>query len=65
MENKRTKKYLYDAEYNKKFVKVKHVMFNITNPEDVELMEFLDSHESKNAYLKALIRADMEKQKNV
>ena len=59
------KKTMYDAKYNKNFIKVKHVQFNIKSAEDVELMAWLDSHPSKNAYIKSLIRADYERHCNV
>ncbi len=63
MAKPKTKKNLYDIEYNKLYVKVKHVMFNVRFEEDMEIMKWLDSKKSKSAYIKDLIKKDMEAQK--
>lgn len=62
MPKPKTKKNLYDIEYNKQFTKVKHVSFNVKIEEDMKIMAWLDSRPiSKSSYIKALIKADMEK----
>ena len=52
-------KIAYDTEYNRQNIRMKHVMFNMRIPEEVELLEWLESQKSKSAYIKGLIRADM------
>ena len=65
MAKPKTKKNLYDIEYNKKFIKVKHVMFNTNFPEDMELMEWLDTKPSKSAFIKELLRAEKAREQGV
>ena len=55
------------AEYNRKYAnehfKGKFLSFNITNPEELELLNFMKAQPNSNQYVKDLIRADMEKRK--
>ena len=60
-----SKKTNYDAKYNRSFIKVKHVQFNIKDPSQTALLNWLDSQPSKNAYLLALISKDYEAHQNV
>ena len=56
------KKQAYDLEYLKKFVKVKSIPFNVKNPEDMEMFEWIKNQpESGNQYVKRLIREDMRR----
>lgn len=55
----------YDAEYNKKYIVMKHVMFNRVKDEDMELLKWLNEKPSASAYIRDLIRADYEAHKNV
>ena len=56
----------YDKEYQRKFFKGKHITFNTLYPEDIALFEWLRVQpEGGNAYVKRLIREDMEKRQNV
>ena len=50
----------YDQDYNQKNVFVKRLPFNRNNPDDVELLAFLEAHGNTTQYLKKLIRRDME-----
>ena len=51
----------YDMQYAKENIKRKHIPFNVNNPEDRELLDYLESKENMTAYIKELIRRDMEK----
>ena len=53
----------YDMEYNRRNIKRKFIPFNIQNPEDLELLEWL-AGKNVSAYVKELIRADMENNRN-
>ena len=50
----------YDMEYAKKNIRRKFIPFNLTKPEDQLLLAWLDSQENVSAYIKDLIRKDME-----
>ena len=50
----------YDIEYAKKNIRRKFIPFNLTKPEDQRLIAWLDSQENVSAYIKDLIRKDME-----
>lgn len=53
----------YMKDYNNRHVKWRKVSFNDKNPDDMILMKWIDSQEeSTSAYIKRLIREDMEKQ---
>lgn len=53
----------YMKDYNNRHVKWRKVSFNDKNPDDMILMNWIDSQEeSTSAYIKHLIREDMEKQ---
>ena len=54
----------YDQEYNRKYIKRKFIPFNIQNPEDVDLLEWLKG-KNVTAYVKELIRADMENKRGM
>jgi hypothetical protein len=50
----------YDVEYAKTHIRRAFVPFNDLNPDDVELLEWLEQQGNKAAYIKGLIRADMQ-----
>ena len=50
----------YDQKYNRENIKRKFIPFNIQNPEDLKLLEWLKG-KNVTAYVKELIRADMER----
>ena len=54
----------YDAEYNRTQVKCKRIPFNKNNPDDMELLEWLEKHDNVTQYVKQLIREDMRKTVN-
>lgn len=49
----------YDMEYAKAHIKRKHIPFNMNNPEDVALFDWLNSRPNVTQYIKGLIAADM------
>ena len=51
----------YDVQYNRKHVKRKFIPFNDQIPEDVQMLSWLATKGNVTAYVKDLIRADMEK----
>ncbi len=51
----------YDTEYNRQHVTVKRVPFNENNPQDVELLEYVNSQPNFTQYIKDLIRQDMSR----
>lgn len=55
----------YDRAYSKKNVVKKLIPFSRIKPSDVELYEWLCSQPNMTAYIKNLIREDMELHKNV
>jgi len=61
LKNKRA----YDKEYNKKYFKQKTIVFNTQYPDDYALLEWVKVQpEGGNAYIKRLIREDIEKRRN-
>lgn len=50
----------YDVEYAKAHIRRKFIPFNDTNPEDAELLAWLATKDNVTAYVKQLIRADMD-----
>lgn len=55
----------YMKDYYKEHVKWRKVSFNDTVPEDVVLREWIDGQqESTSAYIKRLVRQDMEARSN-
>jgi hypothetical protein len=51
----------YIREYQSQFVKCKKAVFNTQNPDDVKMMEWIDSQpEGASSYMKRLVKADME-----
>lgn len=50
----------YDKQYAKDHIKRKFIPFNDTVPDDVELLAWLATKGNMTAYIKGLIRADME-----
>lgn len=48
----------YDMEYARQHVKRKHIPFNVTNPDDMELLAWLEQQGNVTQYIKGLIRAD-------
>ena len=52
----------YDAEYHRTNIFQKKIPFNRTQPEDIELLAFLDRKPNATKYLKDLIRREMEKE---
>ena len=53
------KKMNYDIEYKKQNCKQFHVVLNKNT--EADMIAYLESVDNKQAYLKALIRADMDK----
>ena len=53
----------YDMEYNAKNITRKSVVFNKKDPEDMRILEYLNSKGARrsNEYIKQLIREDMER----
>ena len=54
----------YDQEYAKEHIKRKHIPFNDMNSDDAELLAWLGTKDNVTAYIKQLIRADMDKNKS-
>jgi len=54
----------YDQEYRRQYVVKKLIPFNRTKPSDVELYDWLCSQSNMTAYIKSLIREDMERHQN-
>lgn len=50
----------YDMEYAKHHIRRKFIPFNDNNPEDQQLLAWLEDQENVTAYVKGLIRRDME-----
>ena len=61
MEQKKTTDAQYRASQKYKKEKVKRITVEFT-PKEVELLEHVQQQPNKQGYIKALIRADMEKQ---
>ena len=55
----------YDIEYSKNNVMRLFLNFNRNNAEDVALLNFARSHGNVTAYIKDLIRADLETKRGV
>ena len=53
----------YDKEYNKAHIRRKFIPFNDTNPDDVELLAWLDQQDNVTQYIKGLIKDDIEHEK--
>lgn len=53
----------YDAKYIKENIFCKRLPFNRNNPEDAELLSFINKQPNFTAYVKDLIRKDMERQR--
>lgn len=53
----------YDAEYYRKNIFCKRLPFNRSIPEDEELLDFVNKQENFTAYIKDLIRKDMDRQR--
>ena len=51
----------YDTEYNRTHVRRKFIPFNDQNADDMELLSWLATKDNVAAYVKKLIREDMEK----
>ena len=64
--SKNTKAYenklAYIKKYQKEKYKSKNISFNTKDPLEVKIMEYLDSQESQNAFIKGLIVNHMMKQ---
>ena len=50
----------YDQEYNSRNIKRKFIPFNIQNPDDMEMLEWLATKGNVTQYVKQLIKADIE-----
>lgn len=55
----KAKKAAYDKEYNRKNVKRLFIPFNMTKPEDVELLAYIRQHPNTTEYIKRLVALDM------
>ena len=61
-EEAKKRKIEYNMEYARKNFQGKYITFNKTIPADIELYEWMKNRkEPANAYIKRLIREDMEK----
>ena len=49
----------YDVEYAKRHIRRVAIPFNDNNPEDQQMIAWLDKHINKTAYIKELIVRDM------
>ena len=49
----------YDVEYAKRYIRRVTIPFNDNNPEDQQMIAWLDKHINKTAYIKELIVRDM------
>ena len=64
-EEKKPQWYQNKVKYNQDYVKnnVLQVMVKINRNTEADLVDFLDTKENKQGYIKSLIRADMEAHK--
>ena len=53
----------YDVEYAKAHIRRKFLPFNDQNPDDSELLRWLEDQDNITVYLKQLIRDDMTRKK--
>ena len=53
----------YMVEYNKN--NTRRIAFTLNYNTEQDLIDFIEQQPNKNAFLKSLIRAEMEKQKNI
>ena len=51
----------YDQEYAKAHIRRKHIPFNETVPADAEMLSWLATKDNVTAYVKQLIRDDMNR----
>ena len=51
----------YDTEYNRKHVRRKFIPFNDQSADDMELLSWLATKDNVTAYVKQLIRDDMNR----
>lgn len=54
----------YDQAYNRENITRKFIPFNKNTPEDVTLLEWINRQPNATAYIKKLVREDMEKTQN-
>ena len=54
----------YDVEYAKAHIRRKFIPFNDTNPEDAELLSWLATKDNVTAYVKQLIRDDIDRNRS-
>lgn len=62
-EETKKKKSLYDLNYKKK--NIKRINLDLNFNTDLDIINYLQTKENKNAYIKALIRQEMKKNKIV
>lgn len=62
-EEAKKKKSVYDLNYKKK--NIKRINLDLNFNTDLDIINFLQTKENKNAYLKSLIRQEMQKNKKV
>ena len=55
----------YDVEYSRNNVMRLFLSFNRNKPEDVDLLDFARSHGNVTAYIKGLIKADLEEKSGI
>lgn len=55
----------YDKNYAKTYFKGKYIAFNVKDPSDIALLEWVQAQPNGNQYIKQLIREDMQRAKNV
>ena len=51
----------YDVEYARANIRRKHIPFNMQNPDDVEIFQWLETVGNVTQYVKMLIRDDMNR----
>jgi len=59
--DQKERKARYDMEYARKNIRRKEIPFNMTQPDDAELFQHLESQGNFTQYIKDLIRKDMNR----
>lgn len=55
----------YDQDYMRKNITRKLLAFNKLNPDDMEILAWINSQQNATAYIKQLVREDMDRQKKI
>lgn len=62
-EETKRKKQLEKYAYHNQHFKAKNILFSDLNPSDIELLEWVNQQKGISAYVKGLIREDMERKR--